>query len=39
MELEINDFWKNQLLYPELAFMASDILSIPISTVVSEFVS
>ncbi|KAK1564832.1 hypothetical protein Q3G72_012513 [Acer saccharum] len=37
MDLNILDFWKgNQPRYPELAAMARDVSSIPISTVASE---
>ncbi|KAL5724963.1 hypothetical protein ACHQM5_008163 [Ranunculus cassubicifolius] len=35
--LDVLDYWKsNQFSYPELARMARDILSIPVSTVASE---
>ena len=37
VELDVLEFWKgNQFRYPELSFMARDIVSIPISTVASE---
>ena len=37
VELDVLEFWKgNQFRYPELSYMARDILSIPISTVASE---
>ena len=36
-KLDVLGFWKmNQYRYPELATMARDILSIPVSTVASE---
>nr|XP_048326657.1 uncharacterized protein LOC107412983 [Ziziphus jujuba var. spinosa] len=38
IELNVLDYWKaNQFRYPEVASMARDLLSIPISTVASEF--
>ncbi|XP_060669259.1 zinc finger BED domain-containing protein DAYSLEEPER-like isoform X2 [Ziziphus jujuba] len=37
IELNVLDYWKaNQFRYPEVASMARDLLSIPISTVASE---
>ncbi|PON44443.1 Ribonuclease H-like domain containing protein [Parasponia andersonii] len=37
VKLDVLAFWKsNQFRYPELAAMARDILSIPVSTVASE---
>ena len=37
IDLDILSFWKgNGFRYPNLSFMARDILSIPISTVTSE---
>ena len=35
--LDVLAYWRDQFLYPELGRMARDVLSIPISTVASEF--